>query len=44
MDVAWEQQAEMDGANNRITVLGPVRVSSTAADETVNAATGPAGR
>jgi hypothetical protein len=32
-------QAEMDGANNRITVLGPVRVSSTAADETVNAAT-----
>jgi lipopolysaccharide export system protein LptA len=39
-DIFWEHQAELDGAKNLITVIGPVLISSIDADGTRQTATG----
>jgi hypothetical protein len=39
-DIFWEQNAELDGAKNLITVSGPVLIASTDADGTRQTATG----
>ncbi|HWE93419.1 MAG TPA: hypothetical protein VG269_05540 [Tepidisphaeraceae bacterium] len=40
MDVAWTDRADMDGAANRIDVLGAVQVDMTDSDGALNHATG----